>query len=204
MYIIKKWLPRRWGVWTKNKKIVRSILVYYSILEALLSLWYRALCTKEWRVGVWDVKVVFHIYIIIFFPVFLLRRDYSPRPRDSWWKIFRVVVFYLFHVRQRARRTVIKRFENMFRQVIIRTGADSGRSKTSSINSASAKNHRCVDRRMVGKWKTCALQQHENGGVLLLSLLLLFHCLYIMYVLICYAAQRKCLNKDDIIRYEVV
>jgi len=70
VYIIKKWLPRRRGVWTENKKIVRSILVYYSILEALLSLWYRTLCTKEWRVGVWDVKVVFHIYIIIFSPFF--------------------------------------------------------------------------------------------------------------------------------------
>lgn len=180
MYIIKKWLPRRRGVWTENKKIVRSILVYYSILEALLSLWYRALCTKEWRVGVWDVKVVFHIYIIIFFPVFPHRRDYSLRPRDSWWKIFRVVVFYLFHVCQRARCTVIKRFENMFRQVIIwtaRTAAD--RKRHPSIPPPPRTTAVSTD---CGEMKNVCITATREWRcvIIIIIILLLFHCVYIM------------------------
>lgn len=93
--------------------------------------------------GVWDVKVVFHIYIILFFSP----RFFPPSPRVTRDGRFSALSFFICFTfaaacSARARLTVIKRFGNMFRQVVIRAGADSGRSKTSSINSASADENR--------------------------------------------------------------
>lgn len=142
--------------------------------------------------GVLDVKVVSHIYtLLLFFPVF-------PLPRETRDGRFFTLSFFICFTFASAHRTVIKRFGNMFRQVIIRAGADSGRSKTSSINSASAVNRCYAVGRTAGKRKTRALHQHENGGVLL-------YCYYYYYTIslhvhyynmLCIGMQRKAENEQ--------